>query len=112
MNLVYTFRLRDPWECAAGAGGGAAWSRRFNRPTGIDPGHELWLIVTDLPAGAQVTVNGQRVDSHSDSHGGPFRIHDLVNERGNQIGIVDPAAPPADGRFPYEAQLGIVAPAE
>lgn len=110
MQLVYTFQLRDPWECQPVEGGATRWERGFNCPTNIDPGHELWLIAAGLPAGARVAVNGQPVESSGAGPGGPFPVHDAMTDRGNRVTIAVPEAPPADGRFPYDVQLGIVAP--
>src|SRR5690349_16740182 len=58
MFLAHSFRLRDPWRCEPVEQGGVRWSRVFHRPTGLEPDDELWLVVSGLPEGAQLTVNG------------------------------------------------------
>ncbi|MCA9236085.1 MAG: hypothetical protein KDA44_11480 [Planctomycetales bacterium] len=112
MPLVHSFRLRDPWQCSCGDDGRAVWTRGFQRPTGLEPGDELWLVISELPAGATVAVNDVPLASTGEGAGGPFRVHDLVTGRRNLITIAEPNAPPADGLFPYEAQLGVVVPEE
>jgi hypothetical protein len=62
MFLAHSFRLRDPWQCAATDAGGVRWSRRFHRPTGLEPDDQLLLVLSGLPAGAMVTVNGHGFD--------------------------------------------------
>lgn len=58
MFLAHSIRLRDPWQCEAIDGGGLRWSRRFHRPTGLEPDDQLLLVLSGLPAGAVVQVNG------------------------------------------------------
>ncbi|BBO34037.1 hypothetical protein [Lacipirellula parvula] len=58
MFLAHSIRLRDPWQCAATEQGGVCWSRRFHRPTGLEADDQLLLVVSGLPAGAAVRVNG------------------------------------------------------
>jgi len=58
MFLAHSIRLRDPWQCAATDEGGMRWSRRFHRPTGLEADDQLLLVLSGLPAGAVVRVNG------------------------------------------------------
>ena len=109
MFLAHSFRLRDPWHCEPAPEGGLRWSRVFHRPTGLEPDDELWLVVSGLPAGAQLTVNGHAFPA--DMTQAP--VTPLLADA-NQIQILLPAAPAACGfappaTFPYDARLGIVA---
>ncbi|RIK86710.1 MAG: hypothetical protein DCC67_02540 [Planctomycetota bacterium] len=58
MFLAHSIRLRDPWLCEPTAEGGLRWTRAFHRPTGLEPDDDLWLVVSGLPAEAEVRVNG------------------------------------------------------
>jgi len=63
MFLAHSIRLRDPWQRAALADGGVRWSRRFHRPTGLEADDQLLLVLSGLPAGTVVRVNGHRFDA-------------------------------------------------
>ncbi len=63
MFLAHSFRLRDPWQFAATEQGGVRWSRRFHRPTGMEGDDQLLLVLSGLPAGAGVRVNGHEFDA-------------------------------------------------
>lgn len=63
MFLAHSIRLRDPWQCAATADGGVRWSRRFHRPTGLEADDQLLLVLSGLPAGSVVRVNGHGFDA-------------------------------------------------
>jgi hypothetical protein len=59
MFLAHSFRLRDPWQREAQNDGAVRWTRLFHRPTGLEPDDALWLVISGLPEGARVTLNGQ-----------------------------------------------------
>ncbi|MBA4104779.1 MAG: hypothetical protein C0485_03395 [Pirellula sp.] len=63
MFLAHSIRLRDPWQCEATEQGGVRWSRRFHRPTGMEADDQLVLVLSGLPAGAMVRVNGLGFDT-------------------------------------------------
>jgi hypothetical protein len=58
MFLAHSIRLRDPWQCERTEDGATRYSRAFHKPTGLEHDDELWLVLSGLPAEAQVTVNG------------------------------------------------------
>jgi hypothetical protein len=105
MFLAHSFRLRDPWLCEALEDGALRWSRVFHRPTGLDPGDQLVLVISGLPLSPQVTINGQLLA------GGPeFHITHLLAET-NKIELRTPSPTsslqPPPSRFPYDARLAI-----
>src|SRR5690606_24867992 len=51
-------RLRDPWQCEPTPQGGLRWTRTFHRPTGLEEDDNLWLVLSGLPAEAEVQING------------------------------------------------------
>jgi hypothetical protein len=57
MFLAHSIRLRDPWQCERTADGATRYSRTFHKPTGLEHDDDLWLVLSGLPADAQVTVN-------------------------------------------------------
>jgi hypothetical protein len=63
MFLAHSIRLRDPWQCEATEQGGVRWSRRFHRPTGMEADDQLLLVLSGLPAGTCVRVNGHGFDT-------------------------------------------------
>lgn len=53
----HRIRLRAPWQCRR-AGQQQVWTRRFGRPTGLDSGDRLTLVVDGLAAEVEVALNG------------------------------------------------------
>lgn len=62
MFLAHSIRLRDPWQCEGNPQGGFRWTRTFHRPTGLEADDDLWLVLSGLPEGAKVNVNGHTFD--------------------------------------------------
>jgi hypothetical protein len=54
---MHTIRLRGPWEHQTLEGGLVRYTRRFHRPTGLEGGERVWLIVDGRAA--DVSLNGQ-----------------------------------------------------
>jgi len=52
---MHTIDLTNAWE--APAAGSRAWVRRFGRPSGVEPGDRVWLVM-DAPPPADATLNG------------------------------------------------------
>jgi hypothetical protein len=53
MSDPHIIRLRDPWEAERQNGDVTLWRRRFNRPTGLSPGDQVFLVIqspTDVPS--------------------------------------------------------------
>jgi hypothetical protein len=116
MFLAHSFRLRDPWQCEAFPGR-VRWTRSFHSPTGIEPDDALWLVISGLPAAAEVRLNGNLLASESVTlqdvaSSGQFHVTGHLAPT-NRIEIIVPQDPQAafspPGKFPYDARLGIVA---
>ena len=58
----HTIRLRRPWRCRPTAAG-VVWTRRFQRPTGLDAQSAVWLCLAGFANTAQVALNGQTLRS-------------------------------------------------
>ena len=56
---MHTIRLRGPWEVAplADSPGTTRCIRRFHKPTGLDAGERVWLVIEELPGQARVSLN-------------------------------------------------------
>ena len=111
MFLAHSFRLRDPWRCEPVEQGGVRWSRLFHRPTGLERDDELWLVVSGLPAGAQLTVNGHAFAADATQVNVTPHLADS-NEVEIHLPTACGLASPANDKpsaFPYDARLGVVA---
>jgi hypothetical protein len=121
MFLAHSFRLRDPWQCECGAEGSIRWSRVFHRPTGLEDDDALWLVCSLLPAGAVVSINGQRLTPCATGVPPVLPAHQYevttFLAEANRIEIQIPSSsdlqPPASSlqpavTFPYDVRLGVV----
>ncbi len=59
MNSNYRIHLRRPWRFEV-TGDRLRWTRHFNRPSGLGPGQQVWLLCEGFAGGPLgVTLNGQ-----------------------------------------------------
>jgi hypothetical protein len=49
--------------------GSARFTRRFNRPTNLDPNERVWIVLTDVPEDVRLQVNGRPLAAESRFHG-------------------------------------------
>jgi hypothetical protein len=112
--LAHSFRLRDPWQFEAAAGGAARWSRVFHRPTGIEPDDELWLVCSGLPADSSAALNGTPLTAPNADRPHEFEVTRLLADA-NRIELHVPAEAASNTagsstrtRFPYDVRLAIV----
>jgi hypothetical protein len=70
---MHVIRLRGPWQAEPLSGGMVRYSRRFHRPTGLDGGDRVFLVVDEAAAGA-ILLNGQSVANQS----GRFDITNML----------------------------------
>ena len=61
---MHSIRLREPWECTT-TEETAQFRRRFGRPTGLEAGDRVELVIEDNAGEARVTLNGTLVHSGS-----------------------------------------------
>ena len=57
--------------------GRVEYRRNFNRPTGLEPGQNIWLVIEQIDSHGDVYLNDQLLGSltiQGDSAGKPFRI--------------------------------------
>jgi hypothetical protein len=108
--LAHSIRLRDPWQCEPLEGGGLRWTRVFHRPTGLEPDDSLCLVICDLPAETQVTVNGHAFKNEGQS---PTQLDVTpILAADNRIEILVPpqasSLKPQASSFPYDARLAVL----
>jgi hypothetical protein len=102
MFLAHSIRLRDPWRCEATEQGGVRWSRRFHRPTGMEADDQLLLVLSGLPAGAGVRVNGHGFDAEQSAVSGQPSAGSVASASS----IQQPASPAVAAQFDLTAILG------
>lgn len=56
----HRIRLRRPWRCEPSTDG-ILWRRRFNRPTGLEPGQRVWVVVDGIAAEGSASLNGHEL---------------------------------------------------
>ena len=109
MNLVHSFRLRDPWQCQR-TPEVVRWSRGFHKPTRLDEDDRLWIIISGLPREASVRLNGDLIEPQG--AWGRFDVSGKLG-RSNQLEIAV-SAPAGESsacrRFPFDVRLAIVEP--
>jgi hypothetical protein len=57
--MPHIIRLRGPWEEQPLEGGRVCLVRRFHRPTGLEAGDRVWLVIGEVSAPAEVTLGGK-----------------------------------------------------
>lgn len=112
MHVAHSFRLREPWQrevledCVR-------WSRGFHKPTGLEPGQQLWIVVSGAPEGVTASVNGTPLELADPERPGQFDVTPLLGDS-NQIVLQQPNCGDADGAasgdFPLDVRLAIVEP--
>jgi hypothetical protein len=111
MSGGHAINLGNAWESEPGDDGHAAeWVRRFGRPTGLEPGDSLWLVIEE-PAACTLVFNGARLPESGPGAEYRIEITPLVRDR-NLLVLVphDGAAvgAAAVGRVPLPTPLGRV----
>lgn len=83
---MHTIDLTNAWEPPAA--GSRGWVRRFGRPSGLEPGNRVWLVM-DLPPPADATLNGVALPALSEA--APWRIDvtDRLEPRNELVLLLD-----------------------
>jgi hypothetical protein len=79
---MHVIRLRAPWEVEALAKppGTVRCVRNFNKPTGLDGGEHVWLVVDGPVLPARIALNGQTVvQASGSSPGGALTRSDITS---------------------------------
>ena len=48
---MHVIRLRGPWQQESRPGGIVRYSRRFHKPTGLEGGERVWLVIDSAASG-------------------------------------------------------------
>ena len=109
---AHRIHLRRPWRRLAGAPG-PGWSRRFGRPTGLEPRERVWLVIEGMPQ-AEVWLNGNRLAPADLLVSERYDVTDRLMTR-NEIVIAAETGPVAEAiadEPPAEVYLEIVSVVE
>ena len=98
--MTHTIRLRDPWDASPQADGTVRFTRHFNRPTGLETGDRVWLVIEGA-APFSVSLNGHPVGQASRlpppaADPARYEITALLQPR-NKLEIELQSAPATDG---------------
>jgi hypothetical protein len=55
--MPHIIRLREPWQRQRLHDDSLRFTRRFHRPTGLDEGSRVWLVIEDVEGEAEVALN-------------------------------------------------------
>jgi len=106
---MHTIRLRGPWDFVPQEDppGTTRCTRHFHKPTGLDSGERVWLVIEGLAGTAQVSVNDTALAQASGMSLIRFDLTTLLRPH-NEL-IIDIACPPNSDlvRFPGEVRLEI-----
>jgi hypothetical protein len=111
-HSMHTIRLRGPWEIEQSAGrmGTARCVRHFNKPTGLESGERVWLVIEGMARTAAISFNGAFVGQASSWSSARFNITPQLMAR-NRIEIELPSPTGADPRVSLgEVRLEIEPP--
>jgi len=56
---MHTIRLRSRWEIEPLEGNQVRCTRRFHQPTGLEASSRVWLVIDDIGAPGEATLNGR-----------------------------------------------------
>jgi hypothetical protein len=82
--MSHRIRLGPPWEVVQEPDGRMRHVRRFGRPRTVDPGERVWMVA-ELPAGAEVRLNGEPITLAAD-------VTEQLQPR-NELVVIAAAAP-------------------
>ncbi len=102
-RVPHTIRLEGPWQRESLPGGLARYSRSFHRPTGLGPGHRVWLTIRGANEIAKVKLGDcELIAAEKDSSElGRYEITDHLAPRN----VVSIEALANSGRPPVELEL-------
>jgi hypothetical protein len=100
--VPHTIRLQGPWQCETLAGGLVRYGRSFHCPTGLTPGHRVWLAIGDSPQLAQVQLNDLPLNGADDA--GELRRLEITGRLlPRNVVSIDVLAPEGEHRRPQVA---------
>ncbi len=78
---MHVIRLRGPWQ-SSDVGDVVRWLRAFHKPTGLETGERVWLVVELTGSRAAVRLNGRLLGGVGLGDAvGRFDITDLLADR-------------------------------
>ncbi|MFO0806512.1 MAG: hypothetical protein U0791_25685 [Gemmataceae bacterium] len=87
---MHRIRLGPPWEAVPQPEGGTRHTRRFGRPRTLDSPERVWLVA-ELPEGAEVLLNGVKLEASASF---AAEVTDRLEPRNELVMIVPNDATP------------------
>ena len=106
---MHSIRLRDAWESEpvrGAAAGRVRLRRRFGRPTGLESGDVVWLVVEGAAPPGVVTLNGHQLGEAGQGTPGRFDVTDHLAERNCvtiEVDLPDAGPPLGEVRLEIDA---------
>lgn len=103
--MTHRIRLASAWSTTP-TDAGVRHSRRFGRPTNLDPGDLVWLVCDSVPGAMRAFVNGVLV---AEAPAGPLAVDvtELLESR-NEL-TLDVASPELLGEVAVEIRANLPA---
>jgi hypothetical protein len=99
VRLPHQIRLEGPWQQESLADGLIRYSRLFHRPTGLGPGHRVWLTIRGANEISRVKLGDRELIAADDSSGmRRYEITDYLAPR-NAVSfevVANPGRPPVE----------------
>jgi hypothetical protein len=77
---MHVIRLRQPWQTRE-LPGGVRYRRAFHRPTGLDGGQRVWLVIESPQSQVAVWLNGERLGDVRQGTAGRFNVTGRLADR-------------------------------
>jgi hypothetical protein len=106
--MTHHIHLRKPWNCRRSLDG-VVWERRFNKPTGLDGGQRVFVVVENAVGDGIILFNGRSLGPLSSSRDATRYEVTAELDLHNRLEILlEPMAPEGESELPAEVRLEIV----
>lgn len=108
---MHTIRLRDPWDVEPAAGGLRRHRRFFNKPTGLEAGERVRIVVDGAVDLVELTLNGSPPPHAGEQAAGDdaasraYDVTALLNLRNELIIVTGDSASASRGEVRLEILL-------
>lgn len=108
---LHAIRLQSAWEPPTQ--GSAAWTRRFGRPAGVEPGQTVWLVIAGSRIASSVDLNGAGLPTPAGALRWAHDITPLLRDRNvleirSQVPFEQNGGVGDGGRQPLPAAFGVI----
>ena len=86
-EIAGTVKMPSDWRSLFGEYAGCvAFSRRFHRPTNLDPHEQVWIVLTGVGGDARVSLNGEELAQFRDGEAAEVDVTSRL-QRFNELSI-------------------------